>query len=304
MAHPSSAEEDAPELALDEYRQLGGNCIHLHDEGDGVHSRRATGQWLERRGLRAEFFLCTQICHAGWDSVGDRAIDRFKPEAVGEDIDADLELLATKYLDLVYLDDNPQAPLEPVIEALCREITRGKIRAFGFRNWTPERLRKAHEHLSRELLPGVSVVLTTELALASSTGPLWPEYVPFDKELKRTVRDLGLGVFAHAADINLGQGIYGDGDATTRLRRHWSERWEHPSNQTLVPRVRQLAAARGITPRIVNVAWLLNQPFPCVAIVPLPYLGSALRKEYERASQFILKESDLELLNAGLQLET
>src|SRR5580704_17386064 len=105
MAHPSSAEEDGQDLALEEYRQLGGNCIHLHDEGGGLHSRRAAGKWLNRNGVRSEFFLCTQICHAGWDSICKRAIDRFTPEAVCQDIDTDLELLAVKHLDLVYLDD-------------------------------------------------------------------------------------------------------------------------------------------------------------------------------------------------------
>lgn len=120
MAYPSSADEDGQEFALDEYHRLGGTCLHIHHEGGGVHSRRATGQWLQRRGLRAEFFLCSQICHAGWDSASQCAIDRFKPEAVSEDIEADLELLATSYLDLVYLDNNPQAPVEPVIDALWR----------------------------------------------------------------------------------------------------------------------------------------------------------------------------------------
>jgi aryl-alcohol dehydrogenase-like predicted oxidoreductase len=297
MAHPSSAEQDGVELAFDEYHSLGGNCIHLHDEGGGVHSRRATGQWLQRRGIRAEFFLCTQICHAGWDSVGQSAIDRFTPEAIGEDIGTDLELLATRYLDLVYLDDNPQSPLEPVIEALSREAARGRIKAFGFRNWTAERINKAHGHLSRRALPNVTVVVTTELALASSTGPLWPEYVPFDTTLGRTVSNLGLAVFAHAADINLGQCLYGDGDATTRFRRHWSQRWDCPSNAVLVPRVRHFADARGITPRTVNVAWVLNRPFPCVAVVPIPSLRTVLGAEYECASQLILEESDLDLLN-------
>ena len=299
MAHPSSVGEDGQELALDQYLQLGGNCIHLHDEGGGVHSRRATGQWLQRRGLRTDFFLCSQICHAGWDSTGQCAMDRFTPEAVTEDIDSDLELVATDYLDLVYLDDNPNVPVEPVIIELCRQITGGKIRAFGFRNWTPERIRTAHGRLSYESSPGLAVVVTTELALASATGPLWPEYVPFDEELRTTVIDLGLAVLANAADINLGQSLYGDGDATTRFRPHWTQRWSHPSNQRLVPRVRHFADARGITPRAVNVGWLLNQPFPCVAVVPLPSLLTTLCTDYERGSQLILNEADLDLLNDG-----
>src|SRR5437763_1862276 len=141
MAHPSSADPDTHERGLDTYRRLGGNCIHLHGEGDEQHSRRATGEWLGKHRLRPEFFLCAQICHSGWDAVAGRSIDRFAPEAAGEDTGADLELLRTDCLDLVYLDDNPESPLEPVFEALGHQIEKGRIRALGVRNFTPKRLR-------------------------------------------------------------------------------------------------------------------------------------------------------------------
>src|SRR4051812_24518067 len=116
MAHPSSADPETHEPGLDEYVRLGGNCIHLHGEGGETHTRRTTGEWFRRRRVRQEFFLCTQICHAGWDQPAGCGIDRFTAVAVSEDIDADLELLGTEYLDFVYLDDNPQAPFEPVVE--------------------------------------------------------------------------------------------------------------------------------------------------------------------------------------------
>ena len=298
MVHPSSAGGKDQELALQEYLQLGGNCIHLHEEGGGVVSRQATGKWLERRGLRASFFLCSQICHAGWDDIGQRSIDRFTPEAISEDVETDLDLLASKYLDMVYLDDNPESPAEPMLEALCREIARGRIKAFGFRNWAAARINRAHQHLASEKLPCPTVIVTTELALASTTAPLWPEYLPFDSELQRTITELGLAVFAHAADINLGQSLHARGE-TTHLRQHWRQRWEHPSNQQLVPRVRQFATAHGLTPRAVNVAWLLNQAFPSVAIVPLPSVQSRVRTDYERGSELILNQADVAWLKDG-----
>jgi aryl-alcohol dehydrogenase-like predicted oxidoreductase len=237
--------------------------------------------------------------HEAWDNIAHRAIDRFTAQAVSEDIDTDLELLATNYLDFVYLDDSPDAPLEPVIEAIGREITRGRVRAFGVRNWTVERIHAAHAHISREALPGIAAIVTTELALAAATGPLWPEYVRFDEELRQTVCALGLAVFAHAADLNLGQCIYGGEDAAARMRPHWLRRWDHPENPALVQRVQRFADARGLTPRGVNVAWLLNQPFPVVAMVSLPDLLTTRRAEYERASQVLLEAADLDFLSGG-----
>jgi hypothetical protein len=101
MACPSSAEPDSHQAGLEEYYRLGGNCIHLHGEGGETHSRRAVGKWLRERDVRPDFFLCSQICHEGWDPVGQRAIDRCTPEAVVADIAADLDLAGTDYLSSI-----------------------------------------------------------------------------------------------------------------------------------------------------------------------------------------------------------
>lgn len=292
MAHPSSSDTETNEPALDEYFRLGGNCIHLHGEGGESHTRRSTGQWLKRRDLRPQFFLCTQICHAGWDESANCPIDRFTAQAVNEDVDVDLELLATGFLDFVYLDDNPHAPFEPVVDAIGRQIARGRVRAFGVRNWDVKRINTAQAYLSRTSQSGMAAVVTTELALATALAPLWPGYVPFDRTLRQAVDASGLTVLAHAADFNLGQCLFSDVDATSSLRQHWVQRWDHPANAALVHRVQNIASAHALTARAVNLAWLLNRPFPCVAIVPLPSLLTTRRCEYERASQLILGEGD------------
>jgi aryl-alcohol dehydrogenase-like predicted oxidoreductase len=297
MAHPSSANPEATEPGLDEYSRLGGNCIHCHGEGGETHSRRITGQWLQSRGLRTEFFVCTQICHEGWDEAAQLSIDRFTAAGVREDVATDLDLLATDYLDLIYLDDSPQAPLEPVIDAVGQEIRSGRVKAFGVRNWTAERIAAANSHLSHERLPRVAAIITTELALAFSLAPLWPGYLPFGAELQHLVVSSHLPVFAHGADLTIGQCLYADADALSRMRRHWVERWNHPANTALIRRVQCFGEAHRLTSREVNVAWLLNQSFPCVAVLPLPsFLLAARRTEYETASQLVLEEGDRDLL--------
>jgi len=299
MAHPSSGESDSHEAGLDEFFRLGGNCLHLHGEDGEVHSRRAAGRWLDRHRLRSRFFLCTQICHDGWDHQTQRAIDRFSPEAVADDIATDLELLGTNYLDLIYLDDRPQSPQEPVIQAIAREILRGRVRAWGVRNWTPERIHSAAACITREAWPEITAIITTELALPAATGPLWPEYVPFDAGLRQVVATLRLTVFAHAGDLNTGQCLYGDEDTTARARRHWLDRWQHPANPAVVQRVRRFAATHGASPRAVNIAWMLNQPFPSFAVIALPSFLSSQRAEYERASPWRLSAADLDSLCGG-----
>jgi Aldo/keto reductase family len=135
--------------------------------------------------------------------------------------------LATDYLDLVYLDDNPQTPLESVIETIADEVRSGRVRALAVRNWSAERIVAANSQLCSHGLRGIAAIVTTELALASTTEALWPGYLPFDAELARITGTLRLAVFAHATDINLGQCLYDDAEATSRLRRGWVERWDH-----------------------------------------------------------------------------
>jgi aryl-alcohol dehydrogenase-like predicted oxidoreductase len=79
------------------------------------------------------------------------------------------------------------------------------------------------------------------------------------------------------------------------------QQWDHPDNKALAQRVQHFAAARGLTTREVNVAWLLNQPFPVAAVVSIPSPLITRRTEYERASQLLLDDDCLHVLNGGWQ---
>jgi hypothetical protein len=49
----------------------------------------------------------------------------------------------------------------------------------------------------------------------------------------------------------------------------------------------------------VNLAWILNQSFPSIAVVPLPYLLAARRSEYEHASEIVLGGAAREWLSGA-----
>ncbi|MFO1496932.1 MAG: aldo/keto reductase [Verrucomicrobiota bacterium] len=289
MACPSSAAPDWHQAGLDHFHQLGGNCIHLHGEGGETHSRRGVGQWLKRWGLREQFFLCSQIGHEGWDPIARRAVNRCTPEAIAEDISTDLALLGTDYLDLVYIANPPGPALPAVLEAVVGEIDYGRIRAFGVRNWPAEDIRAAQAHAESLGAAGIRAIVTTELALPSARSPLWPQDIPF-RLLEEVVRDLGLAVFAHADDFNIGEYLFEESTAAVHPR--WKQRWEQPANRLLAERVRQLSVRNGHAPQVINLAWLTNRPFPVVALLSLPDLLSARGATVESASCLVLSEAD------------
>ncbi len=267
MAHPSSAADTNVSANLLAYHQRGGNALHLHGEGGETHSRIAAGEWLATHECRELFFICTQVCHDDWDETAQLPIDRFTPEAFQQDIATDMALIGTRYLDMVYLDDRPNLPYEPIVQAIGLEIAAGRLRSFGVRNFTAPRLHAIHSYARSTIGQGVGAVITTELSMLKANRPLWPEYVAFDASLRQAVTDLGLSVFAHAGDLTLGQCLFGDAEPLARLRPEWVERWQHPDNAVTVEKIKALAAASGRTTRELQTEWLLNQPFPVVGIV-------------------------------------
>src|SRR6202041_2098219 len=128
-----------------------------------------------------------------------------------------------------------------------------------------------------------AAVFTTELSLARAMSPLWPEYPPFKGAVEQNVRDNGLAVCAHAEDFNLGLNVFGATDLPS-WRSTWITRWNHPDNDSLVRRVRTFASNRRLTAREINLAYVLNRPFPTVGIIGLPALLSTECEQYQRAT--------------------
>jgi hypothetical protein len=132
--------------------------------------------------------------------------------------------------------------------------------------------------------PQVAAIITTELSPFTPTRPLWPDYIPFDAEMRQLAREKQLTVFAHASDVNLGQALFGDEDETARRRPEWVERWVTADNIALANRMFNMAAALDVTPRELLYANLLQQAFPVVGILGLPDLLNHERLRFDRVS--------------------
>src|SRR5579872_7353341 len=171
MANPSSALPDTHIAGLDAYHQMGGNCIYLHGEGGETHSREATGQWLRERGRRSEFFLCTQVCHDDWDEANGRSVDRFTAAALKQDVARDLELIGIRQIDLVGLSDKPNAPLEPIMDAISSEIEAGRVGGYGLCNWSADRIRLIIDCAKRASYRAPGAIFTTEFSLLRAIDP-------------------------------------------------------------------------------------------------------------------------------------
>jgi aryl-alcohol dehydrogenase-like predicted oxidoreductase len=199
-----------------------------------------------------------------------------------------LKRLGVDVIDLYYQHRvDPKTPIEDTVGAMAELVKAGKVRYLGLSEAAPATIRRAHA------VHPISA-LQTEYSLWARD----PE-----GELLATVRELGIGFVAYSP---LGRGVLTGAfsanttfDATDRrsvLPRFQGENFA--KNLELVTRVRTLAAARGVTPGQLAIAWVLAQG---TDIVPIP--GTKRRKYLEEniaASELRLTPAELQSIAAAL----
>jgi aryl-alcohol dehydrogenase-like predicted oxidoreductase len=200
----------------------------------------------------------------GTDGKGGGGIDG-RPEYVRQACDGSLRRLGVDHIDLYHQHRvDPNVPIEETVGAMAELVRQGKVRYLALCEAAPATIRRAHA------VHPISA-LQTEYSLWSRD----PE-----DELIPTVRELGVGFVAYSP---LGRGFL-----TGQLRRFEDlpqDDWRRhrprfqgenfQKNLELVDRVKEIAAAKGVTPAQLALAWLLAQE----GVVPIP--GTKRRKKLE-----------------------
>ena len=206
-----------------------------------------------------------------------------RPEYVREACDASLSRLGTDHIDLYYQHRvDPDTPIEETVGAMAELVTEGKVRYLGLSEAGPQTIRRAH-----------AVHPISALQTEYSIWARQPE-----AEVLPTVRELGIGFVAYSP---LGRGFLtgavdmaelAPGDFRRGQPRFLGENLD--VNQVIVNRIRQLAAARGVTPAQLALAWVAQQGQD---IVPIP--GTKRRRYLEEnaaAAGLVLTDAELRAL--------
>jgi len=180
-----------------------------------------------------------------------------RPERIRAVADAALRRLATDRIDLFYQHRvDPGVPIEDVagtVQALIRE---GKVKHFGLSEAGVQTIRRAH-------------AVQPVAALQSEYSMWWRE---LEHETFAVLEELGIGLVAFSP---LGKGFltgaiddktaFAKNDFRSVVPRFSPE--ARKANQGLVDAVAALAAAKGVTPAQIALAWVMAQrPW----IVPIP----------------------------------
>ena len=238
-------------------------------------------------GRRAHVILATKFGIQRGNDPRERRING-RPEYVQTACDASLQRLGVDHIDLYYQHRvDPDVPIEETVGAMARLVQAGKVRFLGLSEAAPATLRRAHA------VHPISA-LQTEYSLWSRD----PE-----DELLALVRALGIGFVAYSP---LGRGFLtgqirriedlAPDDFRRDSPRFQGEHFQH--NLTLVTRVEELAAAKGVTSAQLALAWVLAQGND---IVPIP--GTKRRRYLEEnvaAADLTLTPAELAAINAVL----
>ncbi|GAA0589110.1 aldo/keto reductase [Kribbella sandramycini] len=179
------------------------------------------------------------------------------PAYAASALEDSLRRLGVDHVDLWYLHRrDPQVPIEETVGAMAEQVAAGKVRYLGLSEVNGDTVRAAHA--------------VHPISAVQSEWSLWtrdPETVVLP-----TLRELGIGFVPFSP---LGRGFltgqiqspddFEPDDARRNLPRFTGANFQR--NLDLVAKVKELAAARDITPGQLALAWLLAQGND---VVPIP----------------------------------
>ncbi|MBZ9770081.1 aldo/keto reductase [Mesorhizobium sp. CA15] len=184
-----------------------------------------------------------------------------RPEHIREVVDASLSRLATDRIDLLYQHRvDPAVPMEDVAGAVGELVAQGKVRFFGLSEAGIANIRRAHA--------------AHPVSALQSEYSLWERNL--EPEIIPALKELGIGLVPFAP---LGRGFlagdvrraeeYPEGDFRRGDPRYQGENFD--LNVAAAATVRDIAAAKGVKPGQIAIAWLLAKgPDFGIDIVPIP----------------------------------
>jgi len=287
-------ERDAHAL-LDGVAEAGANSFDLaRDYGAGEAERRF-GAWFRTVPREQRPFLVGKGGHPHG------ARNRVARKAVRADLDASLDAIGSDYFDLYLLHrDDPDVPVDEIVDFLDELQREGRIGAYGGSNWTVERLRAAHAYAQTAGRDGFRAS-SPHFSLAVPTRPPWPGCValngPAASDDRRWYAATGLPVLAWSSLAMGWFALESEADVIGNERSLGASVYATPENVARRARARRLAERDGGTATEVAVRYVLNQPMRTRAIV-----GCRTQAEFQalkHATERPLSASELEWLESG-----
>ncbi|MGA3043438.1 MAG: aldo/keto reductase, partial [Bryobacteraceae bacterium] len=234
--------------------------VTLLDTGDfygAGHNEMLIGQALQGRrdqALLSVKFGALRSPDGGWGGFDGR------PAAARNFAAYSLKRLGVDHIDIYRPSRlDPSVPIEDTVGAIADLIRAGYVRHAGLSEVGTDTIRRAH-----------AVVPISDLQIEYAVISRGPEAKIFP-----VLEELGIGVTAYGVlsrGLLSGSHPAGRGDLRAHLPRFSGENFQR--NQTVVERLKQLAAGKGVSPAQLAIAWVLAKGRRII-----PVIGARTRRQ-------------------------
>ena len=283
---------------LDHVYGLGCNTLdtaHVYCGGEG---ERIIGRWVQARGLRQQIVIITKGAAHSQDRRRMTSFD------ITSDLHDSLVRLKTEYIDLYLLHrDDPDMPVEPIIEALNEHLQAGRLHAFGASNWSDQRIEAANVYARANGLEPF-VASSPQFSLVESLDEPWPLCISIGGSAGVAAREwytqTQMPVLAWSP---LASGFFSGRFRRDNLHLFGEREWDEVAVRTYaseanfqrLDRTNILAAEKGLTAAQVALAYVMNQPMNMFAVIG-PHSAQKFKASIE-ASEFQLTPQEMDWLD-------
>ena len=217
---------------------------------------RTLGDWMSSRGVSDQMTVLAKGGHPPYCTPGE----------LETQLDESLERLQLDRAGLYMLHrDDANIPVGEFVDALQSLVQRGHAGAYGFSNWTLDRVGEAIAYARSHDLPG-PVALSNQLSLAVMHRPVYPGCIHVaDTAARQWLEREGIVLIPWSSQ---GRGVFTAVGSEASFREgELAECWFSSDNWKRVERARKLATDRGVQPVNIALAWVLHQPFSTFPII-------------------------------------
>ena len=230
------------------------------------------GRWMRVRGLRDKIVVLAKGAHHN------DVRRRVTPYDIGADLHDTLARMKTDYIDLYVLHrDDPEYPVEPIIDALNGYVKEGKIRAFGGSNWSTARVKAANDYAKANgLIP--FALSSPNFSLAEQVEEPWDNCVSISGPKNEAAREFYAEQKTPLFTWSSMAGGFWSGKFTRENFKALGETGDYfeklavkcycyPQNFERLDRAKEIAAKRGLTIPQIALAYVLSYPLDIYSLV-------------------------------------
>ncbi|TCC44543.1 oxidoreductase [Kribbella capetownensis] len=243
-------------VVFDDFVERGGTTFDTAYIYGGGRGEKLLGQWITSRGNRDEIVVIGKGAHT----------PHCDPESITRQLHESLERLQTDHVDLYMMHrDNEEIPVAEFVDVLDEHFKAGRIKAYGGSNWSLPRFDEANAYAEANGKQPFTL-LSNHLSLARAYDVPWKgcRHVS-DDESQAWLRERQVALFpwsSQARGFFTGRATPEDRSDEELVRCFYSD-----ENFRRLDRARELAAAKGVEPTAIALAWLLHQPYPVFPLI-------------------------------------